>query len=143
MTVTIDAATDVFSIAGSSAWDLRWSKHPWMSSPHLRARSLGPIQLARLGEVLGIGGYDTVIQGFSLLAGESQESPWVIAFPEELASAVASLGSGEVEGIGTRWAHAEDMPSEVSPEELKTYLEALRSLLVDHAGPFVLYVRVE
>jgi hypothetical protein len=143
MTVTIDAATDVFSVAGSSAWDLRWSNDPWTSSPHLRARRLGPIQLARLGEVLGVGSYDTVIQGFSLLAGESQESPWVIAFPEELASAVASLGSGEVEGIGTRWANAEGMPSEISPEELKTYLEALRSLLVGHAGPFVLYVRVE
>ena len=137
------AATDVVALAGASAWDLLWSKDRGAALPHLRARSIGPIQLARLGEVLGLGDPDTLIRSFSLLAGESQESPWVISIPETLTTAVASLRTEAIEGVASRWAGAEGMPATVSAEALQDYLERLQGLHAGTDGPLVMLVHTE
>jgi len=139
----LEAATDVVSLDGGSAWDLLWSKDRGAALPHLRARSIGPLQLARLGELLGLGEPDTLIRSFSLLAGESQESPWVISIPEALTTAVASLGPEAIEGVASRWAGAEDMSATVSAVALQDYLERLRGLHAGSAGPLVLLVHTE
>jgi hypothetical protein len=136
----LEAATDVVSLDSGSARDLLWSTDLGAAMPRLRARSIGPIQLARLGELLGLGDFDTLIRGFSLLAGESQESPWVISIPEALIEAVASLGETERGEVAWRWVRADDMPDVLTPERLQTYLAGLPGLLDSAAGPFVLFV---
>ncbi len=139
----LEAATDVVSLDGGSAWDLLWAKDRGASLPHLRARSIGPIQLARLSELLGLGNLEAALRGFSLLAGESQESPWVVSFPEPLARALVGLAPEGLEDVASRWARAEDMSIGRSSAVLRAYLEELRRLLDSTAGPFVLLVRVE
>jgi len=81
----------VLSAATVSADDLRWAADPASLAPSLPVSPCGPIELAALGEALGLGSAAQLLSGFSLLAGESQESPWVISIPEELVQALAAV----------------------------------------------------
>jgi hypothetical protein len=134
--------TDVFSLARVSADELRWTEEPWRRHTCHRAASVGPLELARLAEVMGIGDRGEVIREFSLLAGESQESPWVVSFPQEMMSRIGALGEGQAGEIAQRWAAACEPSAGATPEALLEYLTSLGSFARDSEGPYALYVRV-
>jgi hypothetical protein len=134
--------TDLFSLARVTADELRWSEEPWRNSPCFRATRIGPLQLARLAEVLGIGRHGEVLREFSLLAGESQESPWVVSFPQELMSRVGALGEAEAGEVALCWAAAFGPAADATSEALLEYLKGLGKFARTTEGPYALYVRL-
>lgn len=130
--------TDVFSLAGTSADELRWAGSPRRLRPHFAARDIGPRELARLAGLLDIESPATLAGGFSLLAGESQQSPWVVSVPDVIVEGIAVLAEQEIEPLANRWAHPESQGS--SPVVLADYLRGLSRFLGQHEGPFALYI---
>lgn len=135
--------TDVFSLAGISADELRWCDDPRGRFPHLSAHDVGPQPLARLAGLLGIGDAASLVGGFSLLAGESQQSPWVVSIPPEVAEGVAALDDDEIEPLANRWRHPDELATALPPAMLADYLRGLSRFLRGHEGPFVLYIHTE
>lgn len=133
-------ATWVFSLARVTADELRWAEEPWRLHPCHRASSIGPLELAALAEVMGIGDRREVIREFSLLAGESQESPWVVSCPEELMLRIGALGEGEVAAMAVGWAAACGPVADAN--FLVEYLEGLGAFARHSEGPYALYVRL-
>jgi hypothetical protein len=101
------------------------------------------MELALLAEVMGIGERGEVIREFSLLAGESQESPWVISFPEGLMSRVTELSEGDVGAVARRWAESGEMAGSATQDALGEYLRGLAAFARHSDGPYALYVRLE
>ena len=132
--------TDVYSLADVTAEELRWARKPWQLWPCLRAKDIGPKELARLGEVLDVGPNQDVLAGFSFLAGESQESPWVVALPERLALRLAVSTDDEIMSVAAGWRDALDREVAPSPNDLVGYLRDLVDFLGEHDGPYGLYV---
>jgi hypothetical protein len=104
---------------------------------------MGPLELALLAEVMGIGDRGEVIREFSLLAGESQESPWVISFPEGLMSRVSELSEGDVEAVARRWAEAGEHAAGANLDALQAFLKALVAFARHSDGPYALYIRLD
>lgn len=129
--------TDIYSIAEVTPDELRWAREPWKNFPCVRAHSNGPMELSRLGELLGVGSYEEVLAGFTFLAGESQESPWVVAIPEGLVERLTSVDGAAQQWAATRWAGAIDGHE---ARGLRIYLERLAEFLGDHEGPVALYI---
>ena len=77
----MDVVTYLFSLADISADDLRWANEPWTSHPACPAYSLGPRELASLGEVLDVDTYERLIGGFTLIAGEIQTAGQIWMWP--------------------------------------------------------------
>ena len=128
---------DVYSVADVGADELRWAESPWQRWPCVRLQDLGPMELARLGEVLGVDTYDEVLAGFAFLAGESQESPWVVAVPQGLVQALASAGSDELRQTADGWNSVLERDERAS---LEGRLERLAEFLTRHESPFGLYI---
>jgi len=135
--------TDVFSLAGISADELRWCDDPGSRFPHLSAHDVGPQPLARLAGLLGIGSAAPLVGGFSLLAGEIQQSPWVVSIPPDLVEAVAALDDDEIEPLANRWRYPDELGAALPPAVLADYLRGLSRFLRGHEGPFVLYIHAE
>ena len=132
--------TDVFSLAETTADELRWAEQPRRRWPCLQAAGIGPKELARLGEVLGVGSSAEVLAGFSFLAGESQEPPWVVALPQNLASTLGTVSSDAIETLAAAWDEAPARDPSGSPDRLAAYLRELTEFLERYEGPFVLYI---
>jgi len=132
--------TDVFCLAETTADELRWAEEPWRRWRCLRGGEIGPRELARLGEVLGAGRFEDVLGGFSFLAGESQESPWVVAVPAALVDRLVELGSGEIARAADSWWQALGGQHEPSGQHLAVFLRDLLRFLSDGDGPFALVI---
>jgi hypothetical protein len=132
--------TDVFSLADVPADELRWTEQPWRRWPCLRATDIGPRELARLGEALGLGPYDDVLASFSFLAGESQESPWVVGIPTGLTRRLVELGGAEIECLGARWQDGRDGETGPTAAPGSGYLAELQRFLSRDDGPYALYI---
>jgi hypothetical protein len=132
--------TDVFSLAATSADELRWSAAPRDHYPHHRAEDIGPQVLGRLAELLGAGAAANLVGGFSLLAGESQHSPWVVSLPPELVEGIGALEDDEIEPLVNRWRRPNELATAVAPAALAEYLRGLSRFLRSHDGPFVLFI---
>ena len=128
---------DVYSVADVGADELRWAESPWQRWPCVRLQDLGPMELARLGEVLGVDTYDEVLAGFVFLAGESQESPWVVAVPDGLVQALVSAASDELRAMAEGWSTVIERDERAS---LRSRLERLSEFLTRHESPFGLYI---
>lgn len=134
--------TDVFSLAQVTADELRWSEQPWRHHSCYRASSVGPPELARLADALGVGDATEVIREFSLLAGESQESPWVVSLPSELMARISQLSGSDARAVARRWAARCEFASDASAFELRVYLTGLVDFVRRSDGPYALYVRL-
>lgn len=135
--------TDVFSLAGTSADEVRWSKEPRLRFAHHRADDIGPQVLGRLAELLGAVAAVNLVAGFSLLAGESQHSPWVVSIPADLLAAVAALEEDQMDALAARWARPDELSNVTTAGARAAYLRGLSRFLRSHEGPFVLYIHTE
>jgi hypothetical protein len=133
--------TDVYSLARVTADDLRWAEEPWRNLACHRATEIGPLQLAQLAELLGIGTHREMIRDFSLLAGESQEGPWVVSLPSELMSRVGELTGAEARDVALRWSVACQPSTGGTPGTLFEYLDGLGAFARDNVEPYALYIR--
>ncbi len=81
-----------------------------------------------------------ITYGFSFLAGESQESPWVVAVPAALVDRLVDLPGGEIAPAADSWREALGGQLEPSGQHLAAYLRDLLRFLSDDDGPFALYI---
>jgi len=102
--------------------------------------SIKPLDLAHLGEVLGLGSHDSILGEFSLLAGESQEAPWVVSLPPELVFALRNIGRGDWESVAARWGQVDEVGEEYTPNDLLRFLGRAAGFLEEAGDPVVLYV---
>jgi len=128
---------DLFSLAEVGVDELRWTERPWRRWPSVDLGDIGPKQLARLAELLGVGSHESVLGGFAFLAGESQESPWVVAVPDGLVQALASAVSDELRATAEGWSTVIERDDAAS---LRSRLERIGRFFRRHEGPFSLYI---
>lgn len=136
----MDVMIGIFSLAETSAEDLMWDQLPWKSRPHYQGPQIGPTELAHLAVTLGTGEFEATIAGFSLLAGESQDLPWVISIPGDLIEAIASLDDNDIVATARMWTQRDDLASRFSVEELEHYLAGAGGFMRDTLGPHILRV---
>ena len=135
--------TDVYSLAGISAEEIRWSEQQRTRAPHHRAHDVGLQDLGRLAGLLGVGTGSDLVGGFSLLAGESQQGPWVVSIPADLLAAVAALEEDQMDALAARWAHPDELSNVTTAGARAAYVRELWRFLRAHEGPFVLYIHQE
>jgi hypothetical protein len=129
------ASVTLVALGGLEPDDLLGVDPGRLDRPSLWLGQLGPLELAVLADLLGLD-RDAIGRRFSLLAGESQESPWVVSFPDELAAALAGLDEPVALSLAGRWAdHL--TTSGVDAGEL---LARLTSLVAGVTGPLVLHI---
>ncbi len=127
--------TFLCSLADITADDLRYSRTTG-PRPRLEITPAGPPELALLGRLLGAGDDQAILRGFRLLAGESQEPPWVIGVPEELRDLLASIGENALPRLADAWATA----LQAEPTSTLDILRGIRDLAVTGPGPLALHV---
>jgi hypothetical protein len=132
--------TDVFSLSRVTAEELRWAERPRERFSCVRAASIGPKELAQLGEGLDVGSFEAVLSGFRFLAGESQEPPWVVSIPDVLVDRLHDLGDQDVISICAEWNEALTADAAHSRESLTAYLDRLIGFVNGREGPYALYV---
>ncbi len=137
----VAAEVTVFSLQHTTAGDLVWRADGTEHGPACPLGGVGPVELACLGEALGLGDADSIRSGFSLLAGESQESPWVVSLPQDLGAAVACVEDHRVADAATRWAEQIGSPR-IAPADWKALLGRLARYCRSTAGPWVLLIRM-
>lgn len=131
------------SLTDGTADELRWTERATTVWPCVGIGELGPRELSRLGPPLGIGSAAQLLTGFTLLAGESQESPWVISVPQDLARALAAVDGALIEPLAAAMAlDAEDAGARPA-SRLVEQLDRVVGFLREHAGPFALHVELQ
>jgi hypothetical protein len=136
------AEVTVFSLQHTTARDLRWRADRPEHGPVCFLGAIGPSELACLGEVLGLGDADSIRSGFSLLVGESQESPWVVSLPEGLGAAVACVEDDRVADVAAGWSAHAALSRDVLPAAPSAVVARLARFLRSTAGPWVLLIRM-
>jgi len=136
----MDIMIGIFSLAETPAEDLLWDQLPWNARSHYRGSLIGPTELAHLAVILGIGSFEAIIAGFSLVAGESQDMPWVISLPEDLIEAITVLDDTDIVATARMWAQRHELANRFSVSELEQYLTGAGGFLRDTPGPHVLRV---
>ena len=139
----MDSTTHIFSLYGTDADEILRHEKRGPELECFRARSIGPRELSRLAEVLDLAGYETAIQYFSLLAGESQEPPWVISIPESLTRKITAMDATEATEVASIWARTSELSGAFHAHDLHTYLDDLRAFMGRNNGPFVLFVKLD
>jgi hypothetical protein len=123
-----------------SADDLRWAKEPWSRYQSCSAYSIRPQELAHAGELLGLGTHEELLRGFSLIAGESQEPPWVVSLPATLVAALRAVGPDETESLAARWGLVDEVGGVQPVESLIRFLAEVVGFLENNSDPIVLYI---
>ena len=78
--------------------------------------------------------------GFSLLAGESQQGPWVVSIPADLVAAIAALEESQLAALADRWARPDELANATTAGARAAYVRELGRFLRAHEGPFALYI---
>ena len=132
--------TALYSLEELTADDLRWQREPTDGRPHVTCSPIGPRELALLAELLGCGDHHNLLAHMRLLAGESQESPWVVAIPERVASAIGRIRGGEMAFRSAQWRAASELTSAFETHRLEQLLSEMVRFLQSHEGPFAMLV---
>ncbi|MCP4900686.1 MAG: hypothetical protein GY906_27295 [bacterium] len=101
---------------------------------------IGPTEFSRLALLMDVSGMGAIGTGFKLLAGESQEGPWVISFPLELESAMRLMDSRERREVALLWAESEDVAGVEPDGGFEQLLGGIAGFLGAHQSPFALHV---
>jgi hypothetical protein len=133
-------ASYLFSLEDVSADDLRWAKEPWDAHPCCPAFSIRPQELARLGEILDAGTYEDLLGGFSLVAGESQEPPWVVSLPPALVAALRTIAPDDSHSFAARWGLIDEVIENQPVENLVQFLDRMVDFLGYGRDPIVLFI---
>ena len=131
----------LLSLRDTDADQLRWNPQILQRTPHVECTPIGPPQLAALGEVLSVRSRDDLLSDMRLLAGESQERPWVISVPDELALGASTVQPEQYAFLSHQWRRSPQLSSGFDGVQLQELLSRLLRFLSSTDGPFALLVQ--
>lgn len=103
----------------------------------LLAKRIDSLKLSRLGELLGLGSYESLMAEFELVGDPMPDGPWPERFPASLPPRLASLSDDEVGEVCERWVLIDELEG-WQAESLETYLRDVREFLRANPGPVFL-----
>lgn len=132
--------TAVFSLDSVDADDLRWHPDRCRQYPHVECTPLSPRELAALAALTCGDTQEALLEKMQLLAGESQESPWVISIPDNLVATICGLKDDHEADLALRWQQSGGSTAQLDVDTLRALIFTLRDFLTVHPGPFALLV---
>jgi hypothetical protein len=102
---------------------------PYERMPTIEAKGLSEVTFATLGEMLGIGRYDDLVE--QVAEGPQTESgeAGILTLPTELRDALATVE--DIDLVAERWAATDELQDEWPPGELRDVLREVRQLARD------------
>src|SRR5687768_9482711 len=85
------------------------------------AKNISTIELSQLGEMLGVGSYDELMEGFELVGEPLDEGPWPQTIPDSLLTKLKTISDQEIKQVTPKWAKIEDF-FDCDPKDLAKYL---------------------
>jgi hypothetical protein len=130
--------SDIVACSAEELQDLITSEEPYEQGAWFLSKGIAMIELSQLGEMLGVGSYDELMDGFEFVGDELEDGPWPQTIPAVLTTRLASLSDEEIAEVVPRWAGIEEFRGRQAPEELAEHLKELRTFLTENAGPYFL-----
>ena len=103
---------------------------PYSKGSWFKAKNIGMIELSKLGEMLEVGSYDSLSDGFKLVGEPLDQGPWPQTIPVELTDRLSVLSEDEIIEVCDHWSKIEEFRGHAAPDALKDYLLGLREFLV-------------
>ncbi len=130
--------SDLFSCDPSDLHSAITSEEPYSVGAWYMAKSIAAIELSMLGELVGVGTYQEVIDGFELVGESLEDGPWPQTIPECLVSALKELDDAAIGTVAPKWARIEEFRGHAAPTDLARYLHEVRAFFKKNPGPFFL-----
>ena len=130
--------SDILCCSDSQVESAITSEEPYSIGVWFQARGIGTIELATLGELLQVGSYDELFDGFVAVGEPLEEGPWPEVIPLGLVEALKNISDSQVASVTPEWSQIEEFYGGVSPEHLAEYLINLRRFLVANQGSYYL-----
>jgi hypothetical protein len=131
--------THLCSLGETTADELRWSRGE-PGCPCLEITPVGPPALGALGQLLEAGAETEIVGEFRLLAGESQEPPWVLGLPTALTPALAAIEEHDVGRLADAWAATLEPGAALTSADAHRILRDLLRFAGGHPGPLCVLV---
>ena len=90
------------------------SYHP--DKEFLGIELLEPVLLSKLGEIIGAGEYNDLIDAFSLKYSEGEDGPWATEIPKSFVDKVTNLPAKGFEQTAKEWAESEEFKLNATDE---------------------------
>ncbi len=110
---------------------------PYSDGAWFKAKNIGMIQLCKLGELLNIGSYDELKNGFGLVGEPLPDGPWPETTPPALIAKLRQISDTEIQSAAQGWARTDELTG-VSSANLVDYLTRLRDFLKQQSNPIFL-----
>lgn len=103
---------------------------PFERLPTVEAKSLSEVTFATLGEILGVGAYDDLVERAA--EGRQSESgeAGILTIPTEIRDALATLDD-DLDGVAERWAATDELQDWWPQGDLRVLLVELSQLARD------------
>jgi hypothetical protein len=96
--------TDLVVVDVSKAGDVAESRNPAEEFQGIDIKGIDPVKLCELKAVLIGQPYDKAWnRDFEFVAGDKEEGPWLISFPNDLAAAIGGIAEDQVESTAEAW----------------------------------------
>ena len=112
------------------------SERPYTIGDWYLAKGISTIELSKLGEMLKVSDYDSLMSGFELVGEPLPEGPWPERIPEVLTAKLRTITDEEIAHVCQPWAKIEEFFGTVAPADLVPYLTELRGFLAANHGPY-------
>ena len=110
---------------------------PYSDGAWFKAKNIGMIQLCELGELLKVGSYDELKNGFGLVGEPLPDGPWPEKTPPALITMLRQISDTEIQSVAQVWARTDGLTG-VSSANLVDYLTRLRDFLTQQSNPIFL-----
>lgn len=113
------------------------AEDPYGKGAWFMAKRISGVELSILGELLGVGTYAELQDGFDIVGEPLPEGPWPQRVPPALSQRLAALADTEIRTVCARWVASEEFAG-WRAESLETYLRDVRAFLQANPGPVFL-----
>ena len=103
---------------------------PFERLPTVEAKSLSEVTFATLGEILGVGAYDDLVERAAEGPQSESGEAGILTIPTEIRDALATLDD-DLDGVAKRWAATDELQGWWPQGELSVLLGELSQLARD------------
>jgi hypothetical protein len=130
--------SDILACSADRLEAILASKKPYATGSWFMAKNIGAIKLSKLGELLGVGSYESLDDGFQLVGEPLDEGPWPQTIPEALTERLGLISDSEIVSVCPNWSEFETFRGTVPADKLADYLKRLREFLRLNKGQYFL-----